>query len=80
MFGMMMTSLWKLFYFSPKKTETLREIQLVLKRLHLKVVKPGDPHWFLTNTIFELSKRSFQLSLLHSRICTIILVKQKLLV
>ena len=44
LFGMM-TNLWKLFYYSPKKAEALEEIQIVLNLPQLKVVKPSDTRW-----------------------------------
>ena len=43
MFGMM-GNLWKLFYYSPKKAESLKEIQF-LKLPELKIVKPSDTRW-----------------------------------
>ena len=44
MFGMM-GNLWKLFYYSPKKAESLKEIQSILKLPELKIVKPSDTRW-----------------------------------
>ncbi len=44
MFGAM-TNLWKFFYYSPKKVETLAYVQAVLKLPELKVVKPSDTRW-----------------------------------
>ena len=44
MFGMM-RNLWKLFNYSPKKAETLKEIQMILHLPQLKVVKPSDTRW-----------------------------------
>ena len=43
-FGMM-TNLWKLFYYSPKKAEALKEVLLVLNLPQLKVVKLSDTRW-----------------------------------
>ena len=43
-FGMM-TNLWKLFYYSPKKAEALKEIQAILKLPELKIVKPSETRW-----------------------------------
>lgn len=40
MFGMM-GNLWKLFFYSPKKAEKLKEIQSVLNFPELKIVKPN---------------------------------------
>ena len=44
MFGTM-GNLWKLFYYSPKKAEALKEVQSVLNLPELKVVKPSDTRW-----------------------------------
>ena len=44
MFGMM-GNLWKLFYYSPKKAESLKENQSILKLPELKIVKPSDTRW-----------------------------------
>ncbi|KAI6656129.1 Zinc finger protein [Oopsacas minuta] len=40
-----MTSLWKLFYYSPKKAEALKVVQSVLNLPELKVVKPSSTRW-----------------------------------
>ena len=44
MFGTM-ASLWKLFYYSPKKANTLKDVQSVLSLPELKVVKPSTTRW-----------------------------------
>ena len=44
MFGTM-TNLWKLFHYSPKKAEALKNVQSVLCMPELKVVKPSDTQW-----------------------------------
>jgi hypothetical protein len=44
LFGMM-SNLWKLFYYSPKKAEKLKEIQSVLNLPELKIVKPSSTRW-----------------------------------
>ena len=43
-FGMM-GNIWKLFYYSPKKTQALKEVQAALTLPELKVVKPSDTRW-----------------------------------
>lgn len=43
-FGMM-TNLWKLFYYSPKRAEKLKEVQAILHLPELKVVKPSSTRW-----------------------------------
>lgn len=37
-----LVTLWKLFYYSPKKAESLKEIQAVLNMPQLKMLKPTD--------------------------------------
>ena len=44
MFGTM-ASLWKLFYYSPKKAEALKAVQSALSLPELKVVKPSSTRW-----------------------------------
>lgn len=41
----MMGNLWKLFFYSPKKAEALKEVQSALKLPQLKVVKPSSTRW-----------------------------------
>ena len=40
-----MANLWKLFYYSPKKAETLANVQAVLNLPEMKIVKPSDTRW-----------------------------------
>lgn len=40
-----MGNIWKLFYYSPKKMEALKEVKMALRLPELKVVKPSDTHW-----------------------------------
>ena len=44
MFGTM-TTLWKMFYYSPKKAEALKIVQSVLGLPELKILKPSDTRW-----------------------------------
>ena len=44
MFGVM-ANLWKLFFYSPKKAEKLKELQSVLGLPELKIVKPSSTRW-----------------------------------
>ena len=44
MFGTM-GNIWKLFFYSPKKPESLKAVQSVLKLPELKIVKPSDTRW-----------------------------------
>ena len=47
MFFGTMTSVWKLFYYSPHKAETLKGVQAVLCFPELKIVMPSDTRWLL---------------------------------
>ena len=38
----MLTALWKLFHFSPKREESLKMVQQVLELPKLKIAKPSD--------------------------------------
>ena len=40
-----MTSLWKLFHYTPNKAEKLKHVQAVLNLPELKVTKPSDTRW-----------------------------------
>ena len=40
-----LTTLCKLFYYSPKKAKQLKEIQAVLNMPQLKMLKPTDTRW-----------------------------------
>ena len=37
-----LTALWKFFHYSPKRTESLKEVQSVLDLPELKIIKPSD--------------------------------------
>ena len=45
MFFGTMTSIWKLLYYPPKKSEALKGIQAVLGFPELKIMKPSDTRW-----------------------------------
>ena len=47
MFFGTMTSVWKLFYYSPHKAETLKGIQAVLCFPELKIIMSSDTRWLL---------------------------------
>ena len=40
-----LTTPWKYFYYSPKRAESLKDIQHVLYLPKMKVIKPSDIHW-----------------------------------
>ena len=37
-----LTALWKFFHYSPKRTESLKQVQCILDLSELKIVKPSD--------------------------------------
>lgn len=51
-----LTTLWKMFYYFPKKAENLKEIQVMLNMLQLKMLKPTDTRWLShENTIRSIN-------------------------
>ena len=40
-----LTTLWKIFYYSPKCAQSLKEVQKVLDFPELKIVKPSYTRW-----------------------------------
>ena len=40
-----LTTLWKLFHYSPKRFVSLKEVRAVLEIPELKIVKPSDTRW-----------------------------------
>ena len=40
-----MGNIWKLLFYSPKKPESLKAVQSVLKLREIKIVKPSDTRW-----------------------------------
>ena len=38
-------TLWKFFHYSPKRAESLKDIQKVLDLPELKIIKPSDTRW-----------------------------------
>ena len=64
MFGTM-ESLWKLFYYSPKKAEALKDVQNVLGLPELKVVKPSSTRW-LSHEMHTCRKKGTCFSNNHS--------------
>ena len=41
----MLTALWKLFHYSPKREESLKMVQQVLDLPELKIAKLSDTYW-----------------------------------
>ena len=54
-----LTTVWKLFYYSPKKAENLKEIQSVLNMPQLKMLKPTDTRWLSHENTITSVKRSY---------------------
>ena len=51
--------MWKYFHYSPKRTESLKEIQLVLNLLELKVMQPSDTRWLAHERCVKAVKSSY---------------------
>ena len=40
-----LTTLWKISHYSPKRAESVKEVQKVLDLVKVKIVKPSDTRW-----------------------------------
>ena len=54
-----LTTLWELFYYSPKKAEHLKDIKAVLNLPQLKMLKPTDTTWLSHENTIRSVKRSY---------------------
>ena len=54
-----LTALWKFFHYSPKRTESLKEVQRVLDLPELKVIKPSDTRWLAHERCVKGVKASY---------------------
>ena len=52
-------TLWKFFHYSPKRAESLKEIQKVLDLTDLKIVKPSDTCWLAHERCVKAVKVSY---------------------
>ena len=52
-------TLWKVFHYSPKHAESLKEIQKVLDLPELKIVKPSDTCWLAHERCVKAVKASY---------------------
>ena len=52
-------TLWKFFHYSPKRAESLKEIQKVLDLPELKIVKPSDTRWLPHECCVKAVKASY---------------------
>ena len=50
-----LTSSWKFFHYSPKRTERLKEIQCVINLSQLKMIKPSDTSWLSTQVGYHIN-------------------------
>ena len=55
----MLTTLWKYFHFSPKRAQSLKEIQDILDLPELKVLKPSDSRWLAHEQCVRSVKASY---------------------
>ena len=51
--------MWKLFYYSPKCAQSLKEVQKVLNFPELKIVKPSDTRWLAHERCVRAVKASY---------------------
>ena len=54
-----LTTLWKFFYYSPKRAQSLKEVQNVLDFPELKIVKPSDTRWLAHERCVRAVKASY---------------------
>ena len=52
-------TLWKFFHYSPKRAESLKEIQKVLDLPEFKIVKPSDTCWLARERCVKAVKASY---------------------
>ena len=55
----MLTTLWRYFYYSPKREESLKEIQHILNLPEMKIIKPSDTHWLARGRCVKAVKVSY---------------------
>ena len=54
-----LTTLWRFFYYSPKRAQSLKEVQKVLDFPELKIVKPSDTRWLAHERCVRAVKASY---------------------
>ena len=54
-----LTTLWKFFHYSPKRAQSLKEVQKVLDLPELKIVKPSDTRWLAHEKCVKAVKASY---------------------
>ena len=55
-----LTTLWELFYYSPKRAQSLKEVQKVLDIPELKIVKPSHARWLAHERCVRAVKASYR--------------------
>ena len=53
------TTLWKIFHYSPKQAESIKEVLRVLDLPELKIVKPSDTCWLTHERCVKAVKASY---------------------
>ena len=54
-----LTALWKFFHYSPKRAQSLKEVQNVLNMPELKIIKPSDTRWLAHERCVKAVKASY---------------------
>ena len=54
-----LTTLWKFFYYSPKRAQSLKEVQKVLDFPELKIFKPSHTCWLAHERCVRAVKASY---------------------
>ena len=54
-----LTALWKCFHYSPKRTESLKQVQCILDLPELKIIKPSDTRWLAHERCVKGVKASY---------------------
>ena len=54
-----LTALWKYFHYSPKKAESLKEIQRILDLPEMKIITPSDSRWLAHERCIKAVKASY---------------------
>ena len=54
-----LTTLWKFFYYSPKRAECLKEVKRVLDLPVLNIIRPSDTHWLAHERCVKAVKASY---------------------
>ena len=54
-----LTALWNFFHYSPKRTESLKQVQCILDLPELKIIKPSDTWWLAHERYVKGVKASY---------------------